>query len=984
MKRILLPILLLLGIGAHAHDYERSGNAITIHPTQGEARCIRLQVVTDAIIRVEATPDTVLPTKKPSLVVVPQKARPRYQLTTTDSILTIQASQITARVNLHNGRLTFLDPQGTILLQESPQGKHFQRYVSPQTTLPEGYHPTAPDELNWDLYQQDSTADLRTISLNDRTGYTWHTLFEPQPDEAIYGLGQHQSEEMNYTGLNEELFQYNTKVSIPFVLSTRGYGLLWDSYSLGRWGNPHPYQQLPQVFTLYDADRRPGFLTGTYTDAQGHQIVRPEDSIYYENSREIPRLPAGFPLQGSHVVYEGYLQAPTSAHYQFILYYAGYVKVYIDGHLVVPERWRTAWNPNAYKFSVALLRDHLTPIRIEWQPDGDVSYCGLRVAQPQTPHQQQHISIWAEMDRYMDYYVISGPTPDHIISGYRTLTGRAQIPPRWSLGFWQSRERYKTQQEVEETLSEFRQRRIPIDVIVQDWNYWKDDQWGSFQFDPARFPNPQGMYDRVHQLGARLMISCWPKYYCNTDNYKELDRNGWIYRQAVTDSIYDWLGYMGSFYDAYSTGARRMFWRHMSDNLYTPYKMGMDAWWMDASEPNVRDCTPIDYRKLLCGPTARGTSDEYFNSYSLVNADAIYTGQRLTNPYKRVFLLTRSGFAGQQRYSTATWSGDIGTRWEDMRAQMTAGLNFSMAGIPLWGMDQGGFCVESRYVRAQQHFDATGEENDDLREWRELQTRWHQFGCFIPIYRAHGQWPFRELWHIAPPSHPAHESILYYHRLRYHLMPYIYSMAGWLHHSDYTMLRHLAMDFTSDPHVRNIKDQWMFGPSLMACPVGHYQQRERSVYFPANTTWYDLHTGKLTSRGGQMLTVAAPYERIPVYVPAGSILPIGPELQYTDEHPADTISLYVYAGADGHFQLYEDEGTNYNYEKGHYATIDFTYTDATRTLTVSPRRGSFPGMLRQRYFRIVYVTPDAPQALDFNPSQASLITYKGKALTLQL
>ena len=313
------------------------------------------------------------------------------------------------------------------------------------------------------------------------------------------------------------------------------------------------------------------------------------------------------------------------------------------------------------------------------------------------------MSVWSEMSRDMDYYFIAGKNADEVISGYRTLTGKASVYPKWAYGFWQSRERYKSSEDIEQTLGEFRKRHIPIDNIVQDWNYWPEDQWGSHEFEAARFPNPQAMLDSVHAMHGRFMISVWPKFYCNTDNYKALDAKGWMYGQAVKDQIKDWVGpgYVGSFYDAYSAGARKLFWKQMNDNLYTKYKQGIDAWWMDASEPNVRDCTPMWYRKALCGPTALGSSTEYFNAYSIVNADAIYNGQRSVNPNTRVFLLTRSGFAGEQRYSTATWSGDIGTRWEDMRAQMTAGINYSLAGLPMWGMDQGGFCVEKRYEAAQ-------------------------------------------------------------------------------------------------------------------------------------------------------------------------------------------------------------------------------------------------------------------------------------------
>ena len=422
------------------------------------------------------------------------------------------------------------------------------------------------------------------LSDETRTGYSWHAVFNPQPGEAIYGLGQHQSEDFNYLGKNEELFQYNTKVSIPFVMSTNHYGLLWDSYSYGRWGNPNDYLQLHRAFTLYDKNGVKGHLTGTYKDKKGTEIVRNEDSIYYEHSRVIGNLPQSIALDGSDVTYEGYIEAPTSTNYHFILYYAGYTKVYIDGKLVVPERWRTAWNPNAYKFECTLEKGRRTPLRIEWQPDGAVSYCGLRAAVPQTDQQQRKISIWSEMTRDMDYYFIAGDDMDEIISGYRTLTGKAQVMPKWSLGFWQSRERYKTADDVMSTLAEFRRRQVPIDNIVQDWSYWVEDSWGSHDFDPKRYPDPQLMLDSVHAMHGRFIISRWPKFYCTTDNYKQLDSHGWMYQQAVTDSIRDWIGtgYLGSFYDAYAAGARRLFWQQMDEHLYIKFNKGIYAWGVDA------------------------------------------------------------------------------------------------------------------------------------------------------------------------------------------------------------------------------------------------------------------------------------------------------------------------------------------------------------------------------------------------------------------
>ena len=953
---------------------EQQGSYVTIHPTGGEARVICLQVVNDHIIRVRATSDDVLPQKPKSLIIVEQKSKPVFSVEETERDVLVKAKNLTASVNKQTGKVVFLDAQGKTLLQEADGGKQFKPFHVPSREIGSG-----------------------KVTEEQLHGLSWHIAFDSPADEAFYGLGQHQSEELNMKGKNEDLFQYNTKVSIPFVVSNKNYGLLWDSYSFCRFGNPNDYLQLNRAFTLYDKYGKAGHLTGTYTDRSGKQLVREEDSLYFEyalpdkseigktDKGGIQNLPKGFQLDGANVVYEGFVEAPETNNYQFILYYAGYIKVYIGGKEVVSERWRTAWNPNSFKFTTPLKKGEKTQLRIEWQPDGGVSYCGLRVAEPRTEEEKGKLSIWSEMSRDLDYYFIAGDNLDEVISGYRTLTGKAQIYPKWVLGFWQSRERYKTSDEIEGTLAEFRQRHIPIDNIVQDWNYWKEDQWGSHQFEAARYPNPQQMLDAVHKMHGRFMISVWPKFYCNTDNYKELDNNGWIYRQAVTDDIHDWVGpgYVGSFYDAYSEGARKVFWRQMNENLYKKYNYGIDAWWMDASEPNVRDCTPMWYRKALCGSTALGTSTEYFNAYSIVNADAIYNGQRSVNPNQRVFLLTRSGFAGEQRYSTATWSGDIGTRWEDMRAQMTAGMNYSLAGLPFWGMDQGGFCVENRYMKAQQLYDQTQQENEDLKEWRELQTRWNQFGCFIPLYRAHGQWPLREVWNIAPENHPAYQSIVWYHQLRYRLMPYLYSMAGWVHLNDYTMMRALVMDFNGDAHVLDIKDQWMFGPSLMACPVGEYKARNRSVYFPKKCNWYDLYTGQQIA-GGQRLMVDAPYERIPVYVPEGAILPFGPAMEWSDEKPAELIHLYVYAGRDGKFQLYEDEGTNYNYEKGQYSTIDFQYNDATRTITIGQRKGTFKGMLKERQFNIVLITPEGAKPLNLEHPDGKAVTYNGKALSIQL
>ena len=911
------------------------GDTVTIrleNPAEDGASILRLQWAGPELVRISAAPDGTMHDRQ-SLVVVPQEKFKDFTVSgEKGQEILVSSGRITVAVNPADGNIRFMDADGNTLLDKS-------------------------------------CMSFKPIEVEGKQAFTTLVSFNSAKDEGIYGLGQQQSGEFNHKGLNEELYQYNTKVSIPMVVSTKGYGLLFDAYSLSRWGNPDPYHQLGEVFKLYDKDGVEGALTGTYRPRTGEPLVQREDSLFYENEWAVKNLPK-VRLQGSKVTYEGFIEAPVTGDYDFTQYYAGFQQTFVDDREVMGRRWRASWNPNSYKFTVHLEAGKKTPLRVEWEPDGGVSYIGLRVATLQTPEEKERLSFWSEFEPQLDFWFIGGGSYDAVIGGYRQLTGKAQVMPKWSLGFWQSKERYRTQDELVSTLAEFRSRGIPIDNIVQDWQYWKPDQWGSHEFDEERYPDPEKMLDDVHAMHGRFMISVWPKFYTNTDHYKELKEAGYAYTHAEEDGVLDFLGHPETFYDAYAEGGRKMFWRQMDETLYTKYGRKIDAWWMDASEPNLRDCLPMDYQKWLLTPTALGPSTEYLNAYALVNADAIYNGQREVDPDKRVFLLTRNGFSGLQRYSTATWSGDIGTSWIDMRTQMSAGLNFCMSGVPFWGMDIGGFSVMGKF-----------RGKDGEKEWQELQTRWHQFGTFVPIFRAHGQSPARELWNIAPEGSPAYESILWYMRLRYRLMPYLYSLAGAVHFDDYTLMRGLPMDYPNDLRVRELDDQWMFGPALMPCPVSEYEARSREVYFPAGG-WYDFYSGAFIS-GGQSLTVPAPYERIPLYVRAGSILPLGPEMQWSDEKPAEDIRLYVYAGADASFKLYEDDGLTYGYEKGAYAVIPIRWNDSARTLTIGSREGSFPGMLQNRRFTVIVVDPQHPVAYD--PDAAgTVVEYSGKETSCSL
>jgi len=1004
IKSIILYLLLLQIISNT--DLIDNGVIVTLEAKEKSPKKVRVEIINEKIIKVSATADNDFSDQE-SLIIVDQNKKSSFNLSITDNIVKLSTKEITANIKKTTGEISFTDKSGYIILQEqNGGGKIFTPYKCEQTH-----------------------ADGEPETYN---GWTYQQIFESPDYEAFYGLGQHQADEWNYKGKNEELFQYNTKVSIPFIVSSKNYGILFDTYSLCRFGNPLPYSELKKLFVLYDKYGEKGALTGTYKVQGKEDLIRREESINYEDYQYVGKNLPKIDLSNSEVYFEGEIEPLESGEYKFNHYYSGYQKIYINEKSVYTEDlegtgkneqeiWRTAWNPNSKKFNINLVKGVKYKIRIEWKPDGGEAYCGLSALAPVDSKIQNKLSFWSEMSKQLDYYFIYGNNIDEVISGYRTLTGKAQIMPEWVLGYWQSRERYKTQDEILDALDGFRKRKISIDNIVMDWNYWKLDTWGSYDFDEERFPDPQDMIEQIHEQNAKIMISCWPKFYPNVDHFKELNEKGYIYQQSLKDDLRDWLrdpindnkGFSYGFYEAYAPEARKIFWRQLYNKLG---RIGIDAWWMDASEPNIRDCTPLAYRKLLCGPTFYGSSDEYFNSYSIVNAEAIYDGQRgyetcveeqeidkddsLTlqkkskwdhrgfgNDFspnnKRVFLLTRNGFASLQRYSTATWSGDIGTRWEDLKAQITAGLNFCISGIPYWSQDIGGFSVEKRFSEAQELFDERKIENINLKEWRELNTRWHQFGMFSPLYRSHGQFPYREPWNISPENTETYQIIKRCIEMRYRLMPYIYSIAADVYFNDYTIMRPLIMDFGKDRNVFNIGYQFMFGPAIMVNPVYVYKARTREVYFPNNNIWYDFYTGKIESYGGESKVVSAPYDHIPLYIRAGSIIPYGPLIEYTREKPAENIRLYVYQGNDGKFTLYEDEGINYNYEDGKYAKIEFDYNDSIKTLTINRREGEFPGMLEERIFTIVTVSESSPIGYDPD-AKGEEVVYNGEKIKIKL
>jgi alpha-D-xyloside xylohydrolase len=429
--------------------------------------------------------------------------------------------------------------------------------------------------------------------------------------------------------------------------------------------------------------------------------------------------------------WEGSIQSDITGDHTLRFTYGGYFKIWIDGKLLA-DRWRQAWNPGSVVLHQSFVAKKKYAIKIEWIPDGGESYISAQYLPPVNASEKNDYSFSSEAGKEIRYYFIYGNNADDVIAGYRTLTGKATIAPKWATGFWQSRERYKTQDEILNTVAEFRKRKIPLDNIVLDWSYWKQDQWGSQEFDESRFANPDSMISVLHnQYNTHFMISVWPKFYEGIKTYDQFNKNGWLYTRNIADSQRDWIaqGYVSTFYDAFNPQARKAFWDLLNEKLY---KKGIDAWWMDASEPDILSNVSPEKRKELMNPLALGPAAEYLNAYPMENAKGIYEGQRATNPNKRVFILTRSAFAGSQHYGAAVWSGDIASRWADMKSQIAAGINFSLSGIPYWTMDIGGFAVEHRYEKPN---------DKDLQEWREQMTRWYQFGAFCPLFRVHGQFP---------------------------------------------------------------------------------------------------------------------------------------------------------------------------------------------------------------------------------------------------
>ena len=920
MTRTRMALLALVALPALAAngDFEKQPDGIELRTGEG---MLRVRVVAENIARVTFAKSAILFTRNTSAV-LPNAGTPKWNLSETGGELVLTTSKLKVRVDRQTGRVSFQDAAGQAILAESPGGHVLEGAV-----------------------------------VQDEPVYHVRQLWQANADESLYGLGEQQKGVLNIKGYDLELWQHNTNVVVPFLVSSRGYGIFWDNMSYSRFGDLRPFEAIPPA-NLLNAEGLAGGLSMAPMDASSAAKVGAPTVDAAENNR-----PKSTRWQGS-------ILAPATGDYQLRTTTNGGIKVWLEDRLII-DHFRQFWLTDDDQVKVHLEANRRYPIKIEWNTEQGIT---MHLLWKTPSPEADKISLWSEVADGIDYYFVYGPKLDTVVAGYRQLTGQAPMMPLWSFGLFQSRQRYETSKESLDVVTEFRKRQIPFDTIVQDWQYWKTDSWGSHGFDSARFPDPEGWIKAIHDRHAHLMISVWGKFYPGSANFDAMQKAGYLYQPDLKENIRDWIGFPYTFYDAFNPGARQMFWSQVDKNLF---QKGIDAWWMDATEPDLTASPPtLEGNRKYIDKTALGTASRVLNGYALYNSEAVYDGQRSSAPNQRVFILTRSGFAGTQRYASATWSGDITSTWSAMAKQIPAGLGFSLSGIPYWTQDVGGYTMQDK-------FGARKTKPEDDEEWRELNARWFEFGVFTPLLRVHGEMRPREMWNIAADSHPAYQAELKSDRLRYRLLPYIYTLAGEVTHHSGTMLRPLVMDFAGDKLARDLPDEYMFGPAFLVAPVTTFKARSRPVYLPKAEGWYDFWSGK-AAEPGTRFDAPAPYEETPVFVKAGSIVPFGPELQYTGEKALDPLTVWVYAGANGAFTLYEDQGATYDYEKGAFTEIPMKWNEAAGTLSVGRRQGSFPEMLKEREIRVVLVSKDKAVGFSFDAMAVKSVRYTGEAVDVKV
>lgn len=845
-----LLLVLYPAILAGALAWSASADAAAQGPSNGAIRqtgsdveistkacLLTIRPVTASAMRVRCAKEAAI--ESPSLVLLTQPSVPAFHVSQDEMSIVIATAKMRAVFNRHDEALHFTDSSGRTFLSEVA-----------------------------------GTRRLSPTTIQGEATFAAEQAFVSPPGEHLFGTGEFQDGFLDVRDLPRRLTQVNSQIAIPFLLSSRGYGILWHNYGLTE---------------LNPADER-ALLTRTSTGSETTADVTTAEG----SRREIRR-------EGE---FAGSLEIPRDGRYAFMLdvgqKMARRYHVEIDGKAVVDfaNFWlppTTSWfgDLSSGRHSIRIIGAQNDQPVLFWRPTDDRTVLRSPVAEA------------------VDYVVFAGPTPDDVIAAYRQLTGPAPLMPEWAYGYIHCRERFHSSQEILDTAAEFRKRNLPLDLIVQDWQYWGKYGWNAMKWDERYYPDPAGMIDRLHAMNVRLMVSVWSK----------IDPETEVGKQFAAKRLYipgtQWV-------DFFNPAAAALYWKNFSERMLS---MGIDAWWQDATEPENDD--------LAGRITFAGPGDKVRLLFPLLVNKTVYEGQRKDAPTKRVFILSRSAFLGQQRYASATWSGDVGNSWETLRRQITAGLGYTASGLPYWTTDAGGFFRPG-----------PGQYTDP--DYHERFLRWFEFSTFSPLQRVHGFQTDTEPWRYGDK---VESEVRTYLNLRQQLLPYIYSQAAAVTFQGSTLMRPLVMDFAHDDRALTQKYEYMFGPAFLVAPVLAEGAAQWPVYAPATKGgWYNFWTGTPVPSGATEMP--APLAQIPLLVRAGSIVPIGPVEQYTGEKQPTDLEIRVYPGADGDFTLYEDEGTNYNYEKGMRSTIHFHWNDAKREFSIEQRNGQFSGMLRSRRFNV--------------------------------
>lgn len=757
------------------------------------------------------------------------------------------------------------------------------------------------------LSEKENSRWLVADSVHGEPCFKAEQSFNSPSGEALFGLGQFQDGHYNLRGVTRRLIQVNSQIALPFIYSGNGYGLLWHQYGLTDFNPADNFVSLEKQEKSLSANGQVAEVTTT----SGMQKVS-QDQTAYKGKFTVP-------IDGEYSIF---LDLGDMGNRQFVV---------IDGTPCIDQS--NLWLPPSISALVKLKAgEHEVQVICKSSNSPKVSW---KINDNLTTFRSPSATK-------LDYVVFYGPSADSVIASYRNLSGNAPMFPQWAFGFWQCRERYVSGSHLVETVKEFRKRNLPMDVIVQDWQYWGSKGWGVPVFDDVNYANPTGFIKEIHDQHAHFNISIW----------SNPDRNSMLGKDYVAKNLYvqnsKWLDY-------FNPVTRETYWKSLNDNLFTH---GVDSWWMDATEP--------ENDALKGAKTFYGLGDFYRLTYPMFVSQAVYEGQRKLMSDKRVCILTRSAFLGQQRCGVINWSGDIGGDWDTYRRQIVAGLNYTITGFPYWTTDIGGFFRPGN-----------GQYTDE--KYHELLTRWFQWGTLNPIFRIHGFMSETEPWKFGSQVESNMRKML---DLRYRLLPYIYSEAWQVSHNGSTMMRPLVMDFNGDTAAVGQPYEFMFGKAFLVAPVTEPNLKEQAVYLPKSASWYDFWTGKRLN-GGQSAKTDVPLDKMPLFVKSGAIVPMGKFIQYAGQKSADTIEIRVYAGADGRFELYEDEGDNYNYEKGAYSTISFEWNEKNQTLVIGQRYGDFSGCLKNRVFNVVLVN-ESNGIGTLSGVASKQVLYSGKKINIKL